>query len=378
MMNKVLFISPTVYSNPITKDIQKKFQSLSKVCNPTVFAFSEEKFNSVVEGVETIFNKKNKNRFFNYLKIIFLFFFEIPKIVKDQNIEIVCLQDPITGFFTIFSLKIRKLPVKIVVETHGDFINTIGLEKNLLIPKFYTLIFSYLAKYSIKNADLIRSISDFTEKQALNFGYKGLFVRFPAWINIDNYLNADTKRLYTGTFKIIFVGSVTERKNPKIIIESLETIDEDISLEIIGQTPNLKYLKELNKLIASSKHAKSITMTPFIKAEELILKYSSANLFILPSKSEGLGRVIIEAQSTACPVLVSSNTGMTDLIIENETGYIFENNNKNDLTKKIQYIIDNYESALQIGLNSKDFVKENQSVANFEFGYKKLIDLVST
>ena len=378
MMNKVLFISPTVYSNPITKDIQKKFQSLSKVCNPTVFAFSEEKFNSVVEGVETIFNKKNKNRFFNYLKIIFLFFFEIPKIVKDQNIEIVCLQDPITGFFTIFSLKIRKLPVKIIVETHGDFINTIGLEKNLLIPKFYTLIFSYLAKYSIKNADLIRSISDFTEKQALNFGYKGLFVRFPAWINIDNYLNADTKRLSTGTFKIIFVGSVTERKNPKIIIESLETIDEDISLEIIGQTPNLKYLKELNKLIASSKHAKSITMTPFIKAEELILKYSSANLFILPSKSEGLGRVIIEAQSTACPVLVSSNTGMTDLIIENETGYIFENNNKNDLTKKIQYIIDNYESALQIGLNSKDFVKENQSVTNFEFGYKKLIDLVST
>lgn len=378
MMNKVLFISPTVYSNPITKDIQKKFQSLSKVCNPTVFAFSEEKFNSVVEGVETIFNKKNKNRFFNYLKIIFLFFFEIPKIVKDQNIEIVCLQDPITGFFTIFSLKIRKLPVKIVVETHGDFINTIGLEKNLLIPKFYTLIFSYLAKYSIKNADLIRSISDFTEKQALNFGYKGLFVRFPAWINIDNYLNADTKRLSTGTFKIIFVGSVTERKNPKIIIESLETIDDDISLEIIGQTPNLKYLKELNKLIASSKHAKSITMTPFIKAEELILKYSSANLFILPSKSEGLGRVIIEAQSTACPVLVSSNTGMTDLIIENETGYIFENNNKNDLTKKIQYIIDNYESALQIGLNSKDFVKENQSVTNFEFGYKKLIDLVST
>ena len=377
-MNKVLFISPTVYSNPITKDIQKKFQSLSKVCNPTVFAFSEEKFNSVVEGVETIFNKKNKNRFFNYLKIIFLFFFEIPKIVKDQNIEIVCLQDPITGFFTIFSLKIRKLPVKIVVETHGDFINTIGLEKNLLIPKFYTLIFTYLAKYSIKNADLIRSISDFTEKQALNFGYRGLFVRFPAWINIDNYLNADTKRLSTGTFKIIFVGSVTERKNPKIIIESLETIDEDISLEIIGQTPNLKYLKELNKLIAISKHAKSITMTPFIKAEELILKYSSANLFILPSKSEGLGRVIIEAQSTACPVLVSSNTGMTDLIIENETGYIFENNNKNDLTKKIQYIIDNYESALQIGLNSKDFVKENQSVTNFEFGYKKLIDLVST
>ena len=375
-MNKVLFVSPTVYSNPVPKDIQKKFQSLSKVCNPIIFAFSEKKFSSTIEGVETIFNKKNKNRFLNYLKIIYLYFFKIPKIVKNQNIEIVCLQDPITGFFSIISLKIRKSSVKVVVETHGDFIDTIGLEKNLLLPKFYKSIFNYLAKYSIKNADLIRSISEFTEKQVLNFGYQGLFVRFPAWINIDNYFNANIERSYFDTFNIIFVGSVTDRKNPKLIIESLEEIDADVSLEIIGQTPNLKYLNELNKLISSSKHSKKITMTPYIKSEELISKYLSANLFILPSKSEGLGRVIIEAQSTACPVLVSSNTGMVDLIIENETGYIFENNNKHDLSKKIQYIMNNYENALQTGLNSKAFVKENFSVANFEFGYKKLFDLV--
>ena len=377
-MNKVLFISPTTYPNPITKDIQIKFKSLSKVCNPIVFAFSNKKSTSSMEGVETIFNKKYKNRFLNYLKIISLFFFKIPDIVKNQNIKIICLQDPITGFFVILSLKIRKLPVKIVVETHGDFIDTISLEKNLIIPKLYSSIFSYLAKYSIQNADLIRSISDFTEKQVLKFGYKGSFVRFPAWINIDNYLNAEINRSFTDTFKIIFVGSVTERKNPKIIIESLETIDTNISLEIIGQTPNSKYLKELKELISRSKHSQNISLTPFISSKELIKKYSSTNLFILPSKSEGLGRVIIEAQSTACPVLVSSNTGMTDLVIENETGYIFENNNKKDLKEKMQYIIKNYDNAVQVGLNSRDFVKDNQSIKNFEFGYKKLFDLVCT
>ena len=377
-MNKVLFISPTTYPNPITKDIQIKFKSLSKVCNPIVFAFSDKKSSSSMEGVETIFNKKYKNRFLNYLKIISLFFFKIPDIVKNQNIKIICLQDPITGFFVILSLKIRKLPVKIVVETHGDFIDTISLEKNLILPKLYSSIFSYLAKYSIQNADLIRSISDFTEKQVLKFGYKGSFVRFPAWINIDNYLNAEINRSFTDTFKIIFVGSVTERKNPKIIIESLETIDTNISLEIIGQTPNSKYLKELKELISRSKHSQNISLTPFISSKELIKKYSSTNLFILPSKSEGLGRVIIEAQSTACPVLVSSNTGMTDLVIENETGYIFENNNKKDLKEKMQYIIKNYDNAVQVGLNSRDFVKDNQSIKNFEFGYKKLFDLVFT
>ena len=307
-----------------------------------------------------------------------MFFFKVPVIVKNQNIEVICLQDPITGFFVILSLKIRKLKVKIVVETHGDFIDTIGLEKNLLLPKFYNSIFRYLARYSIQNANLIRSISAFTEKQVLSFGYEGLFVRFPAWINIDNYLNAEINRSFTDIFKIIFVGSVTDRKNPKIIIESLETIDADISLEIIGQTPNSKYLKELKELISKSKHSQSISITPFIRPGKLIKKYSSANLFVLPSKSEGLGRVIIEAQSTACPVLVASDTGMIDLVIENETGYVFENNNKNDLKEKIKYIIENYDLAVQAGLNSKDFVKDNQSVENFEFGYKKLFDLVFT
>ena len=375
-MNKVLFVSPTVYSNPLTKDIQKKFQSLSNVCNPIVYAFSDEKFSSNVEGVEAIFNKKNKNRFLNYLKIIFLFFFKIPKIVKDQNIDIVCLQDPITGFFAVLSLKIRKFPVKIIVETHGDFIETIGLEKNLLLPKFYISIFTYFAKYSINNADSIRSISEFTEKQVKEFGYSGLFVRFPAWINIDTYLNADENRSYKDTFKIIFVGSVTDRKNPDLIVKALEPIDKNLSLEIIGSTPNSKYLEKLQNSINNSKHSERIKMTPFIDSQELISKYSTANLFILPSKSEGLGRVIIEAQSTACPVLISSDTGMTDLVIENETGFIFENNNEIDLTEKLKFIIENYEHATQTGVNARLFVKENFSTENFEFGYKKLFDTV--
>lgn len=375
-MNKVLFVSPTVYSNPLTKDIQKKFQSLSNVCNPIVYAFSEEKFSSSIEGVEAIFNKKNKNRFLNYLKIIFLFLFRIPKIVKDQNIEIVCLQDPITGFFAVLSLKIRKFPVKIIVETHGDFIDTIGLEKNLLLPKFYISIFTYFAKYSINNADSIRSISEFTEKQVKEFGYSGLFVRFPAWINIDTYLNADENRSYKDTFKIIFVGSVTDRKNPDLIVKALEPIDKNLSLEIIGSTPNSKYLEKLQNSINNSKHSERIKMTPFIDSQELISKYSTANLFILPSKSEGLGRVIIEAQSTACPVLISSDTGMTDLVIENETGFIFENNNEIDLTEKLKFIIENYEHATQTGVNARLFVKENFSTENFEFGYKKLFDTV--
>jgi glycosyltransferase involved in cell wall biosynthesis len=376
-MNKVLFVAPTKYNYPINEDLKNKFITLSEICEPFIFAFSDKKITTTVGNTSFIFHKKLGYRLLNYFKVIYLFVFSVPKTVKQHRIDIVCFQDPVTSYFAIKSLKLRNSNVKIVLESHGDFIETIALEKKLLIPTIYKKIFKLISSYSIKNADQIRSISSFTEEQVKSYGYKGKFVRFPAWINLDKFLKAKNIRDANDHFKIIFVGSVTDRKNPKLIVRAISKIDSEISLEIIGPTPNKNYLNGLKDSISNSQHKENIFLSPFIEIDELVQKYSSANLFILPSKSEGLGRVVIEAQATACPVLVSSNTGAVDLIIDHETGYIFENNNLEDLKEKIKEIIDNQNHSVQVGLNGKSFVAQNHTIENFKFGYKKLFDLVS-
>ena len=376
-MNKVLFVAPTKYKYPINEDLKSKFVILSEICKPFIFAFSDKKKTTTVGNTNLILNKKLNNRLLNYLKIIYLFAFIVPKKIKQYQIDIVCLQDPVTSYFAIKSLKLRNSKVKIILESHGDFIETIALEKKLLVPSIYKILFKLFSSYSVKNADQIRSISSFTEEQVKAYGYQGNFVRFPAWINLDKFLNAKVTRDSNNDFKIIFVGSVTDRKNPELIVKAISAIDGEISLEIIGPTPNKSYLNKLKESIHNSQHKENILLTPFTALDELIKKYSNANLFILASKSEGLGRVVIEAQATACPVLVSSNTGAVDLIIDNETGYIFENDNLNDLKDKIKNIIDNQLYSVQVGVNGKSFVTQNHTVENFKFGYKKLFDLVS-
>tara|TARA_Y200000002_G_scaffold382365_1_gene399176 strand:+ start:4439 stop:5569 length:1131 start_codon:yes stop_codon:yes gene_type:complete len=376
-MNKVLFVAPTKYKYPINEDLKSKFVILSEICKPFIFAFSDKKKTTTVGNTNLILNKKLNNRLLNYLKIIYLFAFIVPKKIKQYQIDIVCLQDPVTSYFAIKSLKLRNSKVKIVLESHGDFIETIALEKKLLVPSIYKILFKLFSSYSVKNADQIRSISSFTEEQVKAYGYQGNFVRFPAWINLDKFLNAKVTRDSNNDFKIIFVGSVTDRKNPELIVKAISAIDGEISLEIIGPTPNKSYLNKLKESIHNSQHKENILLTPFTALDELIKKYSNANLFILASKSEGLGRVVIEAQATACPVLVSSNTGAVDLIIDNETGYIFENDNLNDLKDKIKNIIDNQLYSVQVGVNGKSFVTQNHTIENFKFGYKKLFDLVS-
>ena len=61
-------------------------------------------------------NKKIKNRLINYFRIIQISIFTTHKIIKKENIDIVCFQDPVSSFFnSIF--KVRRAEVKIVVET---------------------------------------------------------------------------------------------------------------------------------------------------------------------------------------------------------------------------------------------------------------------
>ena len=54
--------------------------------------------------------------------------------------DIVVIQDPVLAGFVLLSFKGLNNKPKLVVESHGDFIETITLEKNLLFPRFYKFI----------------------------------------------------------------------------------------------------------------------------------------------------------------------------------------------------------------------------------------------
>ena len=161
-MKNVLFIAPTTYQLPLTENLKKKFITLSEVCNVSVLAFANSKtFLNETYG-NFYLNKKIKNRLLNYFRIIQISIFTTHKIIKKENIDIVCFQDPVSSFFSILFLKVRRAEVKIVVETHGDFIETLSLEKNLVLQSLYKKLFYIIAKYSIGKSNIIRAVSSST------------------------------------------------------------------------------------------------------------------------------------------------------------------------------------------------------------------------
>ncbi len=164
-MKNVLFVAPTTYQIPLTENIEKKFKYLSEICNLHIFAFADNNINLTFGDTKLYLYKKVKNRILNYIKIFFLSVFKLPSIIKKNNIEIISFQDPVSSFFSIFVLRIMNIKTKIIVETHGDFIETLSLEKNLLFPNLYKKLFRSMAKYTLNRADKLRAVSSSTEAQ---------------------------------------------------------------------------------------------------------------------------------------------------------------------------------------------------------------------
>ena len=376
-MKNVLFIAPTTYQLPLTENLKKKFITLSEVCNVSVLAFANSKtFLNETYG-NFYLNKKIKNRLINYFRIIQISIFTTHKIIKKENIDIVCFQDPVSSFFSILFLKVRRAEVKIVVETHGDFIETLSLEKNLVLPSLYKKLFYIMAKYSIGKSNIIRAVSSSTEQQVLDIDSSKSVVRFPAWIDFKDFQNIEPKPLSKDKFNILFIGSVTDRKKPHMIIEAIQRInDKSYNLSIVGPAPNEKYFKELKDLIDKSDLQNQVSLIGPVDRESVKDYYSTSNLMILPSISEGLARVIFESQVAMCPVLVTDAPGMSDIVIDGQTGYVFESNNLDSLSLKIEYIKNNYEEASLVAKNAKEFILSNYSEDNFKFSFKKLFDTV--
>ena len=376
-MKNVLFIAPTTYQLPLTENLKKKFITLSEVCNVSVLAFANSKtFLNETYG-NFYLNKKIKNRLINYFRIIQISIFTTYKIIKKENIDIVCFQDPVSSFFSILFLKVRRAEVKIIVETHGDFIETLSLEKNLVLPRLYKKLFYIMAKYSIGKSNIIRAVSSSTEQQVLDIDSSKSVVRFPAWIDFKDFQNIEPKPLSKDKFNILFIGSVTDRKKPHMIIEAIQRInDKSYHLSIVGPAPNEKYFKELKDLIDKSDLQNQVSLIGPVDRESVKDYYSTSNLMILPSISEGLARVIFESQVAMCPVLVTDAPGMSDIVIDGQTGYVFESNNLDSLSLKIEYIKNNYDEASLVAKNAKGFILSNYSEDNFKFSFKKLFDTV--
>ena len=118
---------------------------------------------------------------------------------------------------------------------------------------------------------------------------------------------------------ILYVGRISREKNIDALAAAFKQLVErgaKANLAIVGDGP---YLEELRRRHGSDPR---ITFTGFLGGEELSRAYASADLFVFPSTTDTFGNVVLEAQASGVPVIVSDRGGPADIVRARDSGVI--------------------------------------------------------
>ena len=96
---------------------------------------------------------------------------------------------------------------------------------------------------------------------------------------------------------------------------------------------------------------------------------------VLPSFSEGLGRVLMEAMALGKPVIGSKVGGIPDLIREGQSGFLFEPGNAKELAEKLKTLLSSEAMAAELGKKGREFIQNNFSNEKYISNYLKMINL---
>ena len=107
--------------------------------------------------------------------------------------------------------------------------------------------------------------------------------------------------------------------------------------------------------------------------EESVKFIEATKIFVLPSRTEAMGRVILEAMSAQKVVIGSNVDGIPHYIKDKENGLLFQSENVDDLAKKIITLLDDNNQYEFLSKNAREYVYQNLKEADFAQNFYNMV-----
>jgi glycosyltransferase involved in cell wall biosynthesis len=153
-----------------------------------------------------------------------------------------------------------------------------------------------------------------------------------------------------GQVRLLYVGRVSREKDLDLLAEAYRRLRSEglpVQLCVVGHGP---YSKEFSESLPEA------LFTGYLKGADLAAAYASADIFVFPSTTDTFGNVIIEAQASGVPVVVSDSGGPKELVENNQTGLITKSHDVEDLTRAIRELVVDSSRRKSMGNHARDSV----------------------
>jgi glycosyltransferase involved in cell wall biosynthesis len=296
------------------------------------------------------------------------YFFPILGFLKAQQLH---KKNPYDGIWAMMAnyaafaalfFKMRHPEVRFLLTLQeGDPIEYIKHRVRFASPLF-TRIF--------KRADFVQTISHYLAGFARNMGYRGPLVVFPNAVNVEHFSQEyPEKEIFLlkqklgkkdGDTFLITTSRMVQKNAVDEVIRALELLPHEVKFLVLGIGPDEPMLRALAAKIGVADRVQFLGQ---VLHTEMPKYLSVSDIFIRPSRSEGLGNSFLEAMAAGVPVIATPVGGIPDFLADPEanpdkqpTGLFAEIDNPASIARQIQRLMDDKTLRTRLFTNGRTLV----------------------
>ena len=282
-------------------------------------------------------------------------------VATKNRIHLLRLPGLISILALIFLIIWRK---KYAVELVGDPYDVFDSKKGVggKLASFYRLFFTSFTKLGVRRADAVAYVTK-AKMQSRYTSNPNAFTTHYSSIILDKSLILSEKKINKNfsndCFNILMVGSLEQRyKGFDLVLDAYYKVKNNFSYVMFYIIGDGIYKQELEDLVTKLQIQHHVCFLGKMSREEVLGYMDKADLFIMPSRTEGLPRALIEAMARGVPAIGSNVGGIPELL---SPEFLFEKENINELTQLLNKVIPDDTLRLRMSQSNLKMAQEYSS-----------------
>lgn len=278
---------------------------------------------------------------------------QLKTLIDQENYALIHCHTPVGGMLGRLAARdARKRGTRVCYTAHG-FHFYIGA------PLKYWFLYYTAERFLARYTDLLITINQEDYERARKFAAKKVTLVRGVGIDLTRFEESGDRQAIRAEIgvppdapMIITVGEHTERKNHAVCVRALAEVSEAM-LVFCGVGRQLEMLKKLAKELGVEERIRFLGFRRDIP--ELL---QAADIFIFPSRHEGLPVSLMEAMAAGLPCVVSGVRGNTDLIQDHEGGFVCAPDDTHGFATGLQALLENERLRKQFGERNRKEVQQ--------------------
>ncbi len=326
----VCWVGNPRYTYPLNATEDKKWQFLTGLgVRMIVLAFAVGlRPRNFIQHAQFILLPELPLSILRYLEMFFVTPFILLWLIARRDVTVIVASSPFEGALAAFAKSVARLfskRVALVVESHGDFEVAVLEQRKVTFSGIYRWLMRQAAQHGLRHADILRAVSHSTRQQLEQWIPGKTIHQFMAWTDAEAFRDRQREIPVTEARDIVYGGVLIPRKEVHTLITAFAQIADEIPdahLWLIGKPENTAYAEVLHNLTETLGLQARVTFVGMVGQVELGGYLARGRALVLPSLSEGLPRIVIEAMFSGLVVIASRVSGIPEVIEDGVTGYL--------------------------------------------------------